>query len=144
MESGGHGAADCRDAEGRVIVLYTILTSIICVLGLIRDRFCGPMPLRWDRTLTAPDEWNNSVMYMSCCDCGLTHFFVPDKSGTPRRPIAYKYKGRFGADSWTNPDPELGLQAKFEFHAWSGGSPVVMPNGEVVSVWTPEDKKGDV
>jgi hypothetical protein len=44
---------------------------------------------------------------MSCCDCGLEHFFVVGHSGTAVRPKDYGYKWRFGANPWTKPDPYL-------------------------------------
>lgn len=86
--------------------MYTILTILIILLGKLRDK-CGPLTLRCDR----PIPWNmqdDGALWMSCCDCGLGHFFVVGHSGTAMRPKKYTYKFRFGANAWTDPDPDLG------------------------------------
>jgi hypothetical protein len=124
-------------------MLYTILTSLIILIGRVRDRLCRPMSLRYDRTLPCPPEWGPQVLFFTCCDCGLTHFFVPGHSGTPRRPASYEYELRLGAKAWTDPDPKLGLKAKYEFHKWIGGDwKVLHEDSELLSEWTPEDEEG--
>lgn len=93
-------------------VVYTLLTSLIILLSKMRDR-CGSMALRSDR----PVPWNmqgTRHLWMSCCDCGLRHFFVIGHSGTAVRPMKYSYRLRFGAKAWTDPDPELGDVVKKE------------------------------
>lgn len=86
--------------------IYTILTSMIILLSKLRDRSFRRV-LRLDR----PIPWcmqGTEHLWMSCCDCGLEHFFVIGHSGTAVRPVNYNYSMRFDAKAWTDPDPELG------------------------------------
>lgn len=88
-------------------MIYTILTSLIILISKIRSRVGGQYFLRCDR----PIPWHQQGkkwIHMSCCDCGLAHFFVVGHSGTAIRPQKYSYNLRFGAKAWTDPDPELG------------------------------------
>jgi len=67
---------------------YTLLTSLICLLGRIRDRvhLYERMIVRFDRTLPWPtDGQPPGTLSLSCCDCGLAHVFLLDESGTPIR-----------------------------------------------------------
>lgn len=81
-------------------------TSLIILLGKLRDK-CHTRFIRFDRTLPIVKD-HQPYLYISCCDCGLTHFFVPDLAGTPLRPRKYAYRMRFGANGWTKPDIQLG------------------------------------
>lgn len=89
---------------------YTILTTLIIILGKLRDRIPSPksggMHLRYDRCIPYPKDFNGNL-YMSCCDCGLVHFFIPDHSGTPVRPRRYAYRFRLGSKAWHEPDSNL-------------------------------------
>lgn len=91
-------------------MIYTFLTGLIILLGKLRDRFHKTRFVRFDRTLPLVKE-HRPYLYISCCDCGLTHFFIPDHSGTPLRPQNYQYKFRFGAKGWTEPNIGLGQEA---------------------------------
>ncbi|MBA7681547.1 hypothetical protein ES703_89887 [subsurface metagenome] len=90
---------------------YTILTSIIILLSKVRNQFCNNKKptafLRVDRIIPWCPDYGKGLYYMGCCDCGLTHFIVADHSITPVRTLNYKYKLRFGAKAWHEPDPDL-------------------------------------
>lgn len=90
--------------------LYTALTSCIILLGRAREAIAAKhMFIRGDRSL--PWGEPRHVLLMTCCDCGLTHFFVAGTSATPERPLCYEYRLRFGAAGWTEPDASLGMEA---------------------------------
>lgn len=91
--------------------MYTFLTSLIILLSKIRDKFTV-RALRFDRPLPWNPDDGKECLWMGCCDCGLEHFFVIGHSGTPVRPVKYKYRFRFGATAWSKPDPNLGWEAK--------------------------------
>ena len=93
-------------------MIYTILTGLIILLSKIRDKSYKPY-FRLDRTVPVPKEDQIDSLYMSCCDCGLTHFILCENaiSLTPVRPMKYKYKIRFGAKAWTEPNIALGRDA---------------------------------
>jgi len=90
-------------------MIYSLLTGCIILLGKLRERFNKQPHVRFDRTIPCPPD-QEPYLYISCCDCGLVHFFVPWHSGTPLRPINYKYRLRFGAKPWTEPDINLGQE----------------------------------
>jgi len=90
---------------------YTLLTSIIILVGKVRKRLCRrDEHVRGDRTSPWPPN-DADTLLTTCCDCGLTHFFVCGRSGTVSRPLRYAYRLRFGAVAWTDPDIELGREA---------------------------------
>ena len=91
--------------------MYTLLTTLIILLSKIRDRFTVRV-LRFDRPLPWNPDDGDKWLWVGCCDCGLEHFFVIGHSGTPVRPMTYKYKYRFGAKGWTKPNPMLGYRAQ--------------------------------
>ena len=102
--------------------IYSLLTWMICVLSNLRGKLCGDEhELRWDRTLSWSDpelDAEQGVLYMSCCDCGLTHFLVLGKSATPERPKRYTYRFRARHGPVEAPDPELGECARIRFLEW--------------------------
>lgn len=102
-------------------IIYTALTAIICVLGRLRKRAGPPLTMRWDRTLPTDPEWQPGEMALQCCDCGLTHYLVMTHSATPERPKKYRYQLRGSSVGWTEPDPELGTQAR---EYWTGDVPL--------------------
>ena len=98
-------------------MLYQLLTSLIIMIGRLRDRLCShKYALRCDRTL--PWTENPKAMSMICCDCGLTHFIVAGQTVTPIRPITYDYRGRMGAVGWTEPDEGLGNEVCDMYMDW--------------------------
>ena len=102
-------------------MIYTILTGLIILLSKIRDKsFVRHM--RFDRTLPHPPGQPDDVLWITCCDCGLTHFIINGISETPVRPLKYTYHFRFGAKAFTDPDPNLGLKAykKARSLGWCG------------------------
>ena len=103
-----------------LLFCYKILTSIICVLGILREKceWYGNKKqrvIRFDRTLPWVKGQPKNGIWWSCCDCGLTHFFACGHSGTPARPAEYDYKWRFGRKGHTEPDLELGAEAHAKF-----------------------------
>ena len=92
------------------LMIYTILTGLIILFSKIRDRsFISYM--RFDRTLPHPPDQPNDVLWITCCDCGLSHFILNGISATPARPEKYRYRFRFGAKAFTDPNNDLGLKA---------------------------------
>jgi len=98
-------------------MIYTILTTLIIVLSKLRDLVCSPEHggghLRFDHCIPWSKNYGDNY-YMSCCDCGLTHFIVPYHSMTPVRPRFYHYSYRLGAKAWHEPDFRLAKQVEFE------------------------------
>lgn len=92
-------------------MIYTILTSAIILISKLRKKLSPPLYWRFDRTLPWPKGQPASGLWMSCCDCGLAHFFITGESGTPVRPEKYAYRLRFGATGHTEPDLHLGRRA---------------------------------
>jgi len=90
---------------------YAFLTNIIIFLSKIRDMCLdGPESkghLRIDRTLPWCHDFGSDILFMGCCDCGLSHFLVLDHSVTPVRPEDYQYNMRISGKAWTKPNPEL-------------------------------------
>ena len=99
---------------------YTILTSMIILIGKLRDHiFHHEMRVfRFDRTLPWPKYQSPDGLYVGCCDCGLEHIFFRGLSGTPVRPEQYSYLGRFGAMGHTGPPSGLGERAHEIFIPW--------------------------
>lgn len=92
-------------------MIYKMLTAAIIVLAEIRQRFSSDMQFRFDRTLPWPKDQPNWGLWMKCCDCGLSHFFICGQSGTPVRPGTYDYGMRFGITGHTDPDHAEGHHA---------------------------------
>lgn len=92
-------------------LIYTLLTSAIILLGMLRDRFCNPKArtsfFRYDRTLPWCEDYGHDVTFLGCCDCGLAHLFICGHSVTPLRTLDYAYKLRFGVKAWADPRPDL-------------------------------------
>ena len=91
-------------------IAYTGLTTMIIVLGKLRDKTCKTRAtacLRFDRTIAWNKELSGNHVLMGCCDCGLSHYLVPGHSVTPVRTGRYGYKLRFGANAWAEPDESL-------------------------------------
>jgi len=112
------------------LFLYTLLTSIIILISKIRDKVSSKekfMHMRFNRTLPWPTlkEEEKDIFYISCCDCGLTHFFLLNHSSTPVRPKEYSYNFRFGNNAYTKPDLDLGYEAytKASLHGYIEGEP---------------------
>ena len=97
-------------------IIYTVLTSLIILLGKVRDLTCvtaKTSALRLDRTIPWCHDYGEGLYFMGCCDCGLSHFIISGHSFTPVRTQNYAYKLRFGAMAWTKPDggdPEFVLK----------------------------------
>jgi len=91
--------------------MYTFLTTLIILLGKLRDRIpssrSGGKCLRFDRCVPWGGEVYAGNYYLGCCDCGLEHFIVPYHSFTPVRPRRYAYHHRLGAKAWHEPDSSL-------------------------------------
>ena len=85
-------------------MIYTILTSLIILLGKLRSKF-GSRALRLDRAT----PWNQGTekIKMQCGDCRTKILFVVGHSMTPVRPLEYSYKLRLGSMARTEPDPSL-------------------------------------
>ncbi len=102
--------------------LYTLLTWAICVVATLRRKLCGAEhELRWDRTLPWDEpelDSEKGVVYLQCCDCGLTHFLIFGESVTPERPKKYAYHFRAGKKVPTLPNPTLGKRAQIKFQNW--------------------------
>lgn len=102
--------------------LYTLFTWVICLIANLRQRLCDDSDdLRWERTLDWDEpekDASDGVLYASCCDCGLTHFFVLGKSVTPERPREYRYRLRAGRGPKVTSHPLLGVRAKGVFDSW--------------------------
>ena len=91
-------------------LIYTILTTLIIMLGKFRDRTCKSHTtscFRSDRTIPWNKDLADNILLMGCCDCGLAHFLIPGHSVTPIRTVSYSYKFRLGANSWHKPDTSL-------------------------------------
>lgn len=95
-------------------VIYTLLTSAIILLGMLRERFCNPKSktsvFRYDRTLPWCEDYGQNITFLGCCDCGLPHLIICGHSATPVRTLNYAYKLRFGAKAWTAPRPDLTME----------------------------------
>ncbi len=102
-------------------MIYSFLTGLIILLSKIRDKIFVPY-MRFDRTLPHPPDQANDVLWFSCCDCGLSHFIMNGISATPVRPEKYKYRFRFGAKAFIEPDNDLGHGAykKARSLGWCG------------------------
>ena len=90
-------------------LIYTILTSLIVLLGKFRSHFCitnKTAALRFDRT-TPYADYGHKNTFMGCCDCGLAHFIIPGHSVTPERTKNYNYKYRMGSKAWHEPENNL-------------------------------------
>ena len=102
------------------ILGYKIITAVIILIGRLRDVVemrvnRGVKMVRFDRTLPWPKDQPKDGLWMTCCDCGLAHFFSMGHSGSPARPQEYDYGLRFGAVGHAKPDPELGVEAHKRF-----------------------------
>ena len=92
------------------LLFYKILTQLIILIGRLRDYLQIKLYFRTDRVCGTElikekgQPQMNGIPYahISCCDCGLEHFFWIEENicfGMPIRPEEYNYRLRFTAVS---------------------------------------------